>query len=278
MFFSQEARCVVSTFRYSNFARIPQVGINLPQYFTWKFCNYYRIGRPQDNDRCRSKSCALRRSSIKSEDNFKSTRCTVPFSSFLEQATGTWKTTLGLKSASVQTLGFTRFCRPSMSNRKTPDMLHVSECVFYRGIEICPIRSSTVMILSRALSAGTKQKQVTWVKGEPPIGDKKVQSSMNPKGDAVGVSFHIGISLISLGIFYLGLSSGINMAAVLCKIGFNESVVQSKMAAGTSTFVLAYALHKLFAPLRISITLVSVPFIVRYLRKTGLFKPPSSIL
>ncbi|XP_026866531.2 protein FAM210B, mitochondrial isoform X3 [Electrophorus electricus] len=155
---------------------------------------------------------------------------------------------------------------------------------------------------ARALSAGTKQKQVTWVKGEPPIGDKKVQSSMNPKGDAektapeekqskakqlknvfkeygaVGVSFHIGISLISLGIFYLGLSSGINMAAVLCKIGFNESVVQSKMAAGTSTFVLAYALHKLFAPLRISITLVSVPFIVRYLRKTGLFKPPSSIL
>uniref|UniRef100_A0AAQ5ZCD7 DUF1279 domain-containing protein n=1 Tax=Amphiprion ocellaris TaxID=80972 RepID=A0AAQ5ZCD7_AMPOC len=55
----------------------------------------------------------------------------------------------------------------------------------------------------------------------------------------------------------------------------SEAVVRSKMAAGTSTFVLAYAIHKLFAPVRISITLVSVPLIVRYFRKTGLFKPPT---
>ncbi|XP_077103828.1 protein FAM210B, mitochondrial [Siphateles boraxobius] len=93
---------------------------------------------------------------------------------------------------------------------------------------------------------------------------------------AVGVSFHIGISLISLGIFYLSVSSGLDVASLLCKLGFSESVVQSKMAAGTSTFVLAYAVHKLFAPLRISITLVCVPFIVRHLRKTGLFKPRTS--
>lgn len=92
---------------------------------------------------------------------------------------------------------------------------------------------------------------------------------------AVGVSFHIGISLMSLGMFYLLISSGIDMAAVLCKLGFSEAVVRSQMAAGTSTFVLAYAIHKLFAPVRISITLVSVPFIVRYFRKTGLFKPPT---
>ncbi|KAG7478208.1 hypothetical protein MATL_G00078200 [Megalops atlanticus] len=93
---------------------------------------------------------------------------------------------------------------------------------------------------------------------------------------AVGVTFHIGISLMSLGMFYLAISSGIDMAAVLYKLGFSETVVRSKMAAGTSTFVLAYAVHKLFAPVRISITLVSVPLIVRYFRKTGLFKPPAS--
>ncbi|KAM4613013.1 protein FAM210B, mitochondrial isoform 2-T2 [Polymixia lowei] len=92
---------------------------------------------------------------------------------------------------------------------------------------------------------------------------------------AVGVSFHITISLMSLGMFYLLVSSGIDMAAILCKLGFSESVVQSKMAAGTSTFFLAYAVHKLFAPVRMSVTLVSVPLIVRYLRKTGLFKPPT---
>nr|XP_029507868.1 uncharacterized protein LOC115122759 isoform X2 [Oncorhynchus nerka] len=93
---------------------------------------------------------------------------------------------------------------------------------------------------------------------------------------AVGVSFHVCISLMSLGMFYLAVSSGIDMAAILYKIGFSESLLQSRLAAGTSTFVLAYAVHKLFAPLRISITLVSVPLLVRYLRKTGLFKTPNS--
>uniref|UniRef100_A0A8B9U400 DUF1279 domain-containing protein n=1 Tax=Anas zonorhyncha TaxID=75864 RepID=A0A8B9U400_9AVES len=92
---------------------------------------------------------------------------------------------------------------------------------------------------------------------------------------AVGVSFHVGISLVSLGIFYLAVSSGVDMTAVLFKLGFSESSLQSKMAAGTSTFVLAYAIHKLFAPVRISITIVSVPFIVRYCRKIGFFKPPT---
>lgn len=72
------------------------------------------------------------------------------------------------------------------------------------------------------------------------------------------------------------LHSGIDMAAILYKIGFSESLVQSKLAAGTSTFVLAYAIHKLFAPLRISITVISVPLLVRYLRKSGLFKTPNS--
>uniref|UniRef100_A0A4X1UQP6 Family with sequence similarity 210 member B n=1 Tax=Sus scrofa TaxID=9823 RepID=A0A4X1UQP6_PIG len=79
---------------------------------------------------------------------------------------------------------------------------------------------------------------------------------------AVGVSVHVGISLVSLGMFYMVVSSGLDISAILLKLGFKESLVQSKMAAGTSTFVVAYAIHKLFAPVRISITLVSVPFIV----------------
>ncbi|XP_053106160.1 protein FAM210B, mitochondrial [Hemicordylus capensis] len=92
---------------------------------------------------------------------------------------------------------------------------------------------------------------------------------------AVGVSFHVGISLMSLGMFYLAVSSGVDMTALLFKLGFDEAFVQSKLATGTSTFVLAYAVHKLFAPVRISITLVSVPLLVRYFRKIGFFKPPA---
>ncbi|KAJ6665686.1 hypothetical protein lerEdw1_002056 [Lerista edwardsae] len=92
---------------------------------------------------------------------------------------------------------------------------------------------------------------------------------------AVGVAFHVGISLMSLGMFYLAVSSGVDIAAILFKLGFDEALVQSKLAAGTSAFVLAYAIHKLFAPVRISITLISVPLLVRYFRKIGFFKPPA---
>ncbi|XP_075022675.1 protein FAM210B, mitochondrial isoform X1 [Calonectris borealis] len=130
---------------------------------------------------------------------------------------------------------------------------------------------------SSAKDAGiSPEKAATDPSGE----NKKLNKSQQLKQvfkeyGAVGVSFHVGISLVSLGIFYLAVSSGVDMTAVLFKLGFSESSLQSKMAAGTSTFVLAYAIHKLFAPVRISITIVSVPFIVRYCRKIGFFKPPA---
>ncbi|XP_036607271.1 protein FAM210B, mitochondrial [Trichosurus vulpecula] len=93
---------------------------------------------------------------------------------------------------------------------------------------------------------------------------------------AVAVSLHIGISLISLGIFYLVVSSGVDVSSFLFKLGFAESLHNSKIVAGTSTFVVAYAIHKLFAPVRISITLFSLPLVVRYFRKVGFFKAPGS--
>ncbi|KAI2663959.1 Protein phosphatase 1 regulatory inhibitor subunit 16B [Labeo rohita] len=120
-------------------------------------------------------------------------------------------------------------------------------------------QSSTTPEKTRDESAANiqTQDQVSSVSGaegqrsdEKPSKTQQLRKVFKEYG-AVGVSFHIGISLISLGMFYLAVS---------------------RMAAGTSTFVLAYAVHKLFAPVRISITLVSVPLIVRHLRKTGLFR------
>ena len=51
-----------------------------------------------------------------------------------------------------------------------------------------------------------------------------------------------------------------------------EQLSQSTMAAGASTFVMAYAVHKVFVPVRMSITLTATPFIVRYLRAKGILK------
>lgn len=52
--------------------------------------------------------------------------------------------------------------------------------------------------------------------------------------------------------------------------------INTARAAGAATFVVAYAVHKIFAPARIAITLTSTPFIVRHLRKIGFLKPPKA--
>jgi len=54
-----------------------------------------------------------------------------------------------------------------------------------------------------------------------------------------------------------------------------EKLASSEVGAGASTFVVAYAVHKCFAPVRISVTLASAPFIVRALRSKGWLKTPA---
>lgn len=64
------------------------------------------------------------------------------------------------------------------------------------------------------------------------------------------------------------------MVAILEYLNLSDSALASKVGTGASTFVIAYAVHKIFAPVRISITLGATPFIVRVLRKRGILKPP----
>ncbi|KAL7825680.1 hypothetical protein SRHO_G00334180 [Serrasalmus rhombeus] len=268
-----------------NVAGTARLGANLPRAGTWTLRNKLQgMCCPRAQDRCMDDSHALCVVSETLGDNIVKSAGR-PFSLASGQVTRAQE----ISGDSSPTFEFPIICFPRLSKGQKTIR------VFLRSPETDTTRSSIDKVLSRALSTSAKHGPA---KGEPATEDTKVQPSRSPKrGDeepeneknqnktmqlkkvfkeygAVGVSFHIGISLISLGFFYLAVSSGIDMAVVLCKMGFSESVVQSKMAAGTSTFVLAYAIHKLFAPLRISITLVSVPLIVRYLRKTGLFKPP----
>lgn len=62
--------------------------------------------------------------------------------------------------------------------------------------------------------------------------------------------------------------SGIDLAGLVSGIGGGE------VAAEASNFVVAYAFHKMLAPVRIGITLAAAPVIVRYLRKIGVLKMP----
>lgn len=72
--------------------------------------------------------------------------------------------------------------------------------------------------------------------------------------------------------------SGLDVVAILEYLGLSNisSSISNNITTGASTFVIAYAIHKVFAPVRISITLFSTPFIVRYLRQRGILKSKKS--
>ncbi|XP_001606632.2 uncharacterized protein LOC100118386 [Nasonia vitripennis] len=97
------------------------------------------------------------------------------------------------------------------------------------------------------------------------------------------IVFHVGISLISLGIFYTIVSSGFDPTPIIQyfsggtpeKAGEDE-LVTNIMSEG-STFLIAYAVHKLFAPVRLSLTLALTPMLVKYLRRKGIIKPPKKL-
>lgn len=67
------------------------------------------------------------------------------------------------------------------------------------------------------------------------------------------------------------------MVALLQKIGVGETILSSRVVSGASTFVVAYAVHKVFVPVRLGITLTATPLIVRHLRKIGFLKAPPKL-
>lgn len=64
--------------------------------------------------------------------------------------------------------------------------------------------------------------------------------------------------------------SGLDVNVLLEKLYLADKV--PAFAENASTFIIAYAVHKVFAPVRITITVTSTPFIVRYLRKKKILK------
>ena len=66
------------------------------------------------------------------------------------------------------------------------------------------------------------------------------------------------------------------MLQLMSYLGLGESVISARVGAGASTFVVAYAVHKVFAPARIAVTLTTAPLIVKKLRSAGVLKSPTA--
>ncbi|KAF7396129.1 hypothetical protein HZH66_006991 [Vespula vulgaris] len=90
----------------------------------------------------------------------------------------------------------------------------------------------------------------------------------------VVIVFHVAISLISLGFFYTAVVSEIDLVPYIEKIYNIDNEKVMKVLNDSSGFLLAYTIHKMLAPIRLSITCAVTPWLVSYLRKKGILKRP----
>merc|ERR1719414_558970 len=85
---------------------------------------------------------------------------------------------------------------------------------------------------------------------------QRLQLAVRDYGSTVMV-FHVTISLASLGALYTAVSSGLDVVGLLSAVPYVGEKLAStgELGSGATTFVVAYAVHKAFAPVRISVTL-----------------------
>lgn len=88
----------------------------------------------------------------------------------------------------------------------------------------------------------------------------------------VTIGVYLVYDAISLGMFYTALRMGVDIGAVLGKLGLDAPWLHS----GGSTLVIAYAVHKVFAPVRVVLTVGSTPSVVRMATRWGWIKPSPS--
>ena len=75
----------------------------------------------------------------------------------------------------------------------------------------------------------------------------------------------ISLSLVSFGICYVAVSNGVDMAALLGKVGIETS----SSAETTGTVAVAYAIHKAASPIRFPPTVALTPAVAKFLGKGG---------
>ncbi|RLN90857.1 hypothetical protein BBJ28_00012186 [Nothophytophthora sp. Chile5] len=84
----------------------------------------------------------------------------------------------------------------------------------------------------------------------------------------VGIATHMVLSLASFSVIYAGVSSGVDVTAMLDSVGFATSASDATTNSAGS-FLIAYTIYKVLAPVRWPLTFAVTPVMLRALRRRG---------
>lgn len=105
-----------------------------------------------------------------------------------------------------------------------------------------------------------------------PTWKKKLKDFMMEYG-RVGFCTHIVLSVTIFTVIFMLISVGINVQSLLIKLGMHDEKEAVREASWFGTFIIAYAIYKLIAPLRWPLTVFLAPVILRALRRKGYMLP-----
>ncbi|XP_071824514.1 protein FAM210A-like isoform X2 [Apostichopus japonicus] len=89
----------------------------------------------------------------------------------------------------------------------------------------------------------------------------------------VVIPVHWVIAPVWFGGFYYAIKVGVDIEPMLTKIGVSDHHIETLKNSKASTALMAYALYKIFTPLRYTVTLGATEFTIRSLRRRGFIKP-----
>ncbi|XP_072024734.1 uncharacterized protein [Amphiura filiformis] len=108
--------------------------------------------------------------------------------------------------------------------------------------------------------------------GKPLSNWKRMKIMMKTYGYVV-IPVHWVIAPVWFGMFYYAIKMGVDIGPILLKMGVSEHHVNTMQNSGASNALMAYALYKIFTPVRYTVTVGATEMTVRYLRKKGYIKP-----
>jgi len=102
--------------------------------------------------------------------------------------------------------------------------------------------------------------------------------------------FHTCTSIVTLAVFYILVSRGFDVSAmvsfaenyvnvdnILSKAGYSKSDIISPTSSNATSGIIAFLLYKLTSPIRLLLDSIMVPVFVRNLRYMGVMQPESAV-
>lgn len=83
------------------------------------------------------------------------------------------------------------------------------------------------------------------------------------------VAVHLVTSCVWFGTFFYAAHAGVDVIAVLERLGCSEKIIKPFRSSSLGDVALAYLMYKLATPARYTVTLAGTNYAIRYLRKAG---------